>query len=164
MANLVAPHHSKSRKALKRIAKLGLPVQMDPFTGRPLLDEGVHEAWRPKIGNPFARHYGVLVCQGGIVTVYDLQADGGPRAIHFHDFAAGNVVYVTKSVTSPGDVHAALARLQEAWSARTVWNLFQNNCEHWAKWVVRGEKRSHQVEGLVTIGVIALAIRLLGGA
>ncbi len=164
MAYVVDPHFAPhSPKALKKIPKVGLPVQLEPSTGRPLIAEGIHEVWRPKIGNPFARHYGVLVCIWGTVTVFELQANDGPRAVQFHEFASGEPVYITRSIRPGWEFQAAFARLRQAWSRRSRWSLFQNNCEHWAKWVVRGEDRSDQVENFA-MAVFVLACCLLAKA
>jgi hypothetical protein len=42
------------------------------------------------------------------------------------------------------------------WSQRAKWTLFGNNCEHWARWVVRGEQRSTQIDGLAVVGLLVL--------
>src|SRR5579872_2198952 len=106
-------HRVRERKLMKR----GLPnqqsVRLNAFTGIPELPIGMHEVSRQKEYNPVGSHFGVLFVNYGGTWAYDLQFKGGPRiGISFQKFAAGKVVYVTRSIPLGPEMYQALDRLR----------------------------------------------------
>ena len=147
---------AKRKQAEKLI---GVRIDDDPRA----LPSGVYLIRRPKLFNPLGSHYGVLVVWYGVVTVYDLQDDEGPRkAITFAKFAENRPVFRMDSVP-PGDGSAAVFdRLNEAIDKYQDWRLWNNNCEHWARYVVTGVHTSGQTNGLGLLGGLAVLVMLAG--
>ena len=130
-----------------------------PYQG---LDDGLYLASQPaeKNGVPI-KHYCVLDV-GNILQ--HSQADGShPVVIHQTpphiraDWLANTGRWnVLGRVT---DVPGATCRLNEAF-ANPQYDLFGNNCEHFARFVTGGERRSDQVfwagVGVLAVGVLAL--------
>ncbi len=138
-----------------------------PYMPQVLIPFGIHLIRRPKIGNPSAWHYGLMVNCFGFPVAYDLQQDLGPRQISLQDFEDGQEAFIVKSLSAWPDIQVALARLQHAKIHMAVWRLFDNNCEHFAEYVMTGVKKSEQVDSLKWVAGVAgivLAIFLIGKA
>lgn len=151
------------RKALKRGLEIApVPMPLDCHS-RPDLRLGMFEIFRAKEFNPLGAHFGVLIRTLAGIFVYDLQNDEGPRqAISFEKYALGKQVYITRFIPPGPEMQAALKRLEEAVNQLSDWTLFENNCEHWAKYVVRGERTSGQSNGVKAIAAIAGIAILFG--
>lgn len=54
------------------------------------------------------------------------------------------------------DEKMACARIQEA-AKNPAYDLFGNNCEHFARFIATGKKESKQIQTVATIGLVALA-------
>jgi hypothetical protein len=57
----------------------------------------------------------------------------------------------------------ALRRMQESLKSPTNYDLFSDNCEHFARFVTTGKKESSQVQNAVIIGGGLVLLFLLGG-
>lgn len=91
--------------------------------------------------------------------------DGRPAVIHqvfpllrVDEFCGTGIWEVLGRIT---DEHMAFARMREA-AQNPRYDLFGNNCEHFARFVATGKRESLQLQGAVAIaGVIGLALMLL---
>jgi hypothetical protein len=148
---------------MKKIVKFqGTPVKTHPLTGQPVVPYGIHKVRRGKIGNPAAWHFGLLANLNGFPVAVDLQQDVGPRRISPDELAAGKTLYIMQSLTSPTEINAARARLDDALANMSVWRFFDNNCEHFIQYIVTGEKKSDQINGLKWAAGLAIAAWLFG--
>ena len=108
---------------------------------------------RPKL-NGFGKHYGVRVeyITGMFVDEYDKTAAGEFRKLTPEQFAERRPVTVESELEDDALIQAALARLDKARAGQVPFDIIGSNCEHFARYVVLGESKSKQVEG---VGVIA---------
>jgi hypothetical protein len=114
-------------------------------------------------------HHGIYVGRGRVVQ-YGGLSHGLRRApveeVALLQFARGRPIWFRLEEPRQFDrdevVHRARARLGE-----DRYNVLTNNCEHFCEWCVRGEPRSHQVDGLFAgccrarRGLVALLVRSL---
>ena len=114
-------------------------------------------------------HHGIYVGRGRVVQYGGLSHGlrrGPVEEVALLQFARGRPNWRGSSRRSQIDrdevVHRARARLGE-----DRYNVLTNNCEHFCEWCVRGEPRSHQVDGLFAMccrarrGLVALLVRSL---
>ncbi len=113
-------------------------------------------------------HYGVLDI--GNRTGLQGERDNGPIVIHLTNPEGlvrqplDTIRREWKILAGPAsDEEAALARMWEA-AANPTYNLTENNCEQFARYVIFGKHESKQLQavGWMTVGAVALAI-FLGG-
>ncbi len=119
------------------------------------LEPGIYHVTRPK--GPF-RHHGLLCVDvlGPGEVVIDLPASGIRRST-LAEFGAGQAVHLER--TRPADGAAALDRLRYMLGEGAVYSLLGFNCEHFVNYVLRGVKRSSQVD--VTLSAFAGTLLLL---
>jgi len=124
------------------------------------LPRGIYRVRRGKLGGP-GQHYGVLsvgVLAAGVAEVFDLGPKGFERS-SIEGWAHGKNVEVVDQCPDH-ELPVALGRLRDAVEAGRGYHLWNNNCEHFATWVVVGVHKSAQVDGvadvLVVVGVTAL--------
>lgn len=126
--------------------------------GRALLGvEEVRLAKRTKVGNPFAKHYGVYLrnCWGEELVV-DLNHEGGVRLKSLAEFANGRGVSFEHALHGD-ELEASLTRLNKM-CAQGEYHLVNNNCEHFAREVVTGATESLQVQFAGFLGVLCLLV------
>ena len=135
---------------------------LDPAREPPL---GAHLV-TPRLGYT---HHGIYVGRGRVVQ-YGGLSHGLRREpveeVALLQFARGRRIWLRLEEPRQFDrdevVHRARARLGE-----DRYNVLTNNCEHFCEWCVRGEPRSHQVDGLFATccrarrGLVALLVRSL---
>ena len=114
-------------------------------------------------------HHGIYVGRGRVVQYGGLSHGlrrGPVEEVALFQFARGRPIWLRLEEPRQFDrdevVHRARARLGE-----DRYNVLTNNCEHFCEWCVRGEPRSHQVDGLLATccrarrGLVALLVRSL---
>ena len=114
-------------------------------------------------------HHGIYVGRGRVVQyggVFLGLRRGPVEEVALLQFARGRAIWLRLEESRQFDrdevVHRARARLGE-----DRYNVLSNNCEHFCEWCVRGESRSHQVDGLFAMccrvrrGLVALLVRSL---
>lgn len=69
----------------------------------------------------------------------------------------------TATSTAENEI-GATARLQEALVSANPYDLFQNNCEHFARYVIMGKPESTQVKGALLFAGLLLGVIWLAGA
>lgn len=146
----------------KVVKKLGSPLYVFSAMGSWVIPFGIHLVRRQKLGNPLAWHYGLVVNYGGWPVAYDLQQDKGPRRISIEELAEGHELRIIRSLQDLSQMEAAMARLREALTTMADWRLFDNNCEHFAEYVMTGVKRSGQIESIKGVAGFVLVLFILG--
>jgi hypothetical protein len=116
---------------------------------------------RPKLSG-LGKHAGVLIEWLGGSFVVDRQSDRGLKFVSFEEFAHGRAVVAEATIEERSAVARAFERLKESLETAPGYDLFKRNCEHFARKVVFGEERSHQIEGVVLLAVLVAAIVVLG--
>ena len=114
-------------------------------------------------------HHGIYVGRGRVVQyggVFLGLRRGPVEEVALLQFARGRAIWLRLEESRQFDrdevVHRARARLGE-----DRYNVLTNNCEHFCEWCVRGEPRSHQVDGLFATccrarrGLVGLLVRTL---
>ena len=114
-------------------------------------------------------HHGIYVGRGRVVQyggVFLGLRRGSVEEVALLQFARGRAIWLrleeSRQFGRDEVVHRARARLGE-----DRYNVLTNNCEHFCEWCVRGEPRSHQVDGLFAMccrarrGLVALLVRSL---
>lgn len=120
------------------------------------------EVERAKRKGP-GRHLGVLVewMQGSFVV--ERHSDRGAHVISLADFSGGGAVTFGRSITAPSEIHLAHRRMCEILERAPGYDLFRRNCEHFARFVIHGQERSSQIDGLLTFGAIGLGLWIVLG-
>lgn len=117
---------------------------------------GVYLVSRPKIAGTVT-HYGILMNRSdGRRRVFQLSNDGF-RILPLKEFSAGARIEIHKRIP-PVQVKAALKRAEELVKQGGRYNALTNNCEHAARWVAQGKKKSGQGERAGILGLILLGI------
>ena len=114
-------------------------------------------------------HHGIYVGRGRVVQyggVFLGLRRGPVEEVALLQFARGRSILLRLQESGQFDpdevVYRARARLGE-----DRYNVLTNNCEHFCEWCVRGEPRSHQIDGLFARccrarrGPVALLVRSL---
>lgn len=107
-------------------------------------------------------HYGLLDVGGQLgypTGVYAAVFDLSPLKVRFRPFVATE----WQIIGWTHDVHAARTRFTEA-CADSTYRLFDNNCEHFARYVVSGTRESTQVKSLLAVACVIGLIMLLRNA
>lgn len=124
------------------------------------LPRGIYRLRRRKLGGP-GLHYGVLsvdILAAGVAEVIDLGPKGLGRS-GIQEWAHGKDVEVVGQCPD-GEIQIALGRLRDAVENGRGYHLWNNNCEHFATWIVVGVHKSAQVDGvadvLMVVGITAL--------
>lgn len=104
------------------------------------------------IDNKPGTHYAILDA-GNVLRRFGVTA---PTIYHLRP---EGLVWTTdlsqvQSVQKIDDESGAVARFQEALT-RPVYHLLTNNCEHFARFVARGDRSSGQAVALGVVGVVA---------
>lgn len=137
---------------------------MAPYRFRLALDqinpERVVLLRRPKLDR-IGDHYGVGVFASGRWWVLELDRDAGLRVMTFEEFKQGLEV-VTSTVRTGRAAVAAFNRAKRLVSQPGGYDLFANNCEHFARSVVFGKRASKQVEALMVAGSLFLLFAVAG--
>lgn len=102
---------------------------------------------RPK-RHGLGRHYGAMF---GSRVVLDLQKEG-IRAIPADEFAEGRRVLVEREVDGES-ARRALDRARTAGRHFPNYRFVDGNCEHFARYVVEGSRKSDQISMLLIAGV-----------
>lgn len=100
-------------------------------------------------------HHGIYAGEGKVIAHL---RDFGITECSFEEFAAGDEVFVIDHGSD--QIYTYPQALERARSMLGVggYNLFSNNCEHFATWCLTGQKRSLQVEKLLSLGLSLTAI------
>lgn len=127
---------------------LQLPIIHTSEFGQVYL-RGAAEVFRQKLNGPLT-HYGVAlelvdVFGGSAWRVLDLQPEG-PRLVEVGVFAAGRPFGSGQLITNPARLHRIATRAARASQAGVPFHLMEHNCEHFARYVLQGVKRSVQSE------------------
>ncbi len=118
-----------------------------------------HVAQCAILGHPAFQHFGTEIADGAIV---ENTLRHGYRRLESHAaFARGRMTWVQPSAAT-AEERAEAARRAESKIGQHAYNLFWNNCEHFASWCATGIAVSQQVvEG--TRKILG-AISMLAGA
>jgi hypothetical protein len=119
----------------------------------------MHYISRPKVPLGLGRHAGILIEGMFGAVVVERQADKGILALPVEAFSKGQQVHVEKSLSNPDEVDAAWDRLQVAVNEKG-YDLFKRNCEHLARGVIYGERRSVQAE-ILMVALIAVFVVMI---
>lgn len=118
----------------------------------------VHIVCREKLVG-VGTHYGVMVEYAGRSIepeCWELNIDG-LRRMTLGEFGQRRRVVREVSITDLRAVNAAIQRLNRSVLNPSIrYDLLQVNCEHWARGIVQGERRSSQISGLVGLGSLLL--------
>lgn len=83
----------------------------------------------------------------------------GPQLVPWECFDDGEQDFrVDDAISAEGSVEAAVMRAKQVLSDDVPYNLVLNNCEHTVNWVLYGERRSLQVEGIAKLGLVGIAV------
>jgi uncharacterized protein YycO len=116
-----------------------------------------HVAQCAILGHPAFRHFGIEIAAGAIV---ENTLRHGYRRLESHAaFARGRVTWVQPSAAT-AEERAEAARRAESKIDQHAYNLFCNNCEHFASWCATGIAVSQQViEGTrKVLGAISMLV------
>jgi lecithin:retinol acyltransferase len=133
---------------------------------------------RRKLAGP-GRHFGILLefIDGEFGYSFGL-TDGwnfsnGPEFVDLSpqgvsskslsEFAQGHDVRLEHTLTDTLEVHDAHMRLCSIWNEPQGYHLLKRNCEHAARYVVLGTRRSPQVDGVLMLAGLALFCILVSG-
>jgi len=124
---------------------------------------GIHLIRRGKIVGP-GWHYGVLSV--GVVSlgedIIDLNRGGEVRHWTSLEVWAKGREFQRAATCARDDIDGALARMRAAIDDGAGYHLLQNNCEHFARWIVTRNRASFQVSHTVlALAGIALLILVL---
>ncbi|HTL51507.1 MAG TPA: hypothetical protein VL860_02915 [Planctomycetota bacterium] len=113
---------------------------------------------RPMVGRPFLRHTGVLIRKLGLVV--DVADDiHGPIVTPLAEFIALGPTEFGPEVSAEHGAAQRLIACHEHWGGYELWS---KNCEHFANFVLHGNRVSDQVD-LFLSAAAGLAV-LAGGA
>jgi len=101
-------------------------------------------------------HYGVLLTEDDRDVVFQL-APGGYAEIPYEEFRQGKPL-TFHAGRSLHHAPAIMGRLRALTSNRPRYNLFHNNCEHAARWILEGKLVSTQLRGPFGRGLEFLGI------
>lgn len=102
-------------------------------------------------------HHGIDRGDGWVI---DFPPGGQVRFVQMPDFARGAAVQVVPH-TGPKYLRHQIIRRAESRLGRGGWDLFSNNCEHFANWCVKGIVESPQVQALALMAGFILLARML---
>jgi hypothetical protein len=125
----------------------------------PLTAEQVALFRRPKLDG-IGDHYGVGIFTSGRWWVLELDRDAGLRGMAFEEFEQGFEV-ATLAVRTGRAAVAACNRAERLASQPGGYDLFTNNCEHFARSVVIGKRVSKQSDLLLTLGLLFMAFAVV---
>jgi hypothetical protein len=134
-----------------------MPSTTVPFSNLP---DGLYLVKRPS-QYPLIEHYGVLIVGqplwsfgyfGGEPVMLH-RTDIGVRA----DWAVNMGSWNNLGQVPPHLVPSAVARFSAALQEND-YNLFTNNCEHFARFVTQGKKQSTRVNAVAVLSVAGLAL------
>ena len=118
-----------------------------------------HVAQCTILGHPAFRHFGTEIADGAIVE--NTLRHGYRRLESRPAFARGRMTWVQPSAAT-AEERVEAARRAESKIGQHAYNLFWNNCEHFASWCATGIAVSQQViEGMRKV---LGAISMLAGA
>lgn len=103
------------------------------------------------------RHYGARVGR----AVFELQKLEGVRRLRIEEFARGQSVTVEREVRGES-ARAALIRLRATPGHFSRYRFLDGNCEHFARYVVDGLRKSDQISALLAacvLGVLLFALK-----
>ena len=110
---------------------------------------------RPKLSG-FGEHWGVQLPDARVVH----RTTTGNEVVSFRDFAQGRSVREVKKA-KPEQYGSVMLRVNSALRAPAQYRLLDNNCEHFATWLLDGEPESPQVSGAAILGLTLLALNAL---
>lgn len=122
---------------------------------------GVHLVKHRKLGVPTAWHFGVAFEFEGSSRIYIVELQGdGLQTLTLQDFALGRNVEVLRTIQHPRLIDAAVRRLNYLIYRVEAprFNLFLQNCEHFARFVVEGKGQSKQIRKVATVGILVGAV------
>lgn len=132
-----------------------------PFQGLP---DGLYLAKRPALSVKVVEHYGVIDI--GNRLGYPLPPQTGDNPVVVHQCAEGLKAEFLSGTWNVElrieDESGATARIQTA-MATPNYDLFGNNCEHFARFVANGVRESKQLQAAAIVSLAAFAIWGLSG-
>jgi hypothetical protein len=127
-----------------------------PYQG---LADGLYLAKRPALTTKIVDHFGVIDI--GNRLGYPLPPMAEPTPVVIHQTAEGLKAEVLSGQWNIeariDDESGAKARIQTA-MATPDYDLFGNNCEHFARFIASGVKESKQLQVAAFVGIAGLAI------
>lgn len=103
---------------------------------------------RPKLAGP-GEHVGVQLPSGHVAH----RTPEGNFLVSFEDFACGRPVRVLRNADLSQQA-AITARVAATCNQPAQYRLSDNNCEHYATWLMDGAPESPQVAGLATLALV----------
>ncbi len=138
-------HHTERGWPNSRVAAIGFASRGDPPTAI------LHVTRRA--GGGLLVHHGVLVVdRRSCFSVYELLPRCGLRRTSVVDFGRGMPIYVRAATETWYQLAAAWKRLQIAYQLqRELWRYdpLECNCEHFARHILFGRRRSYQVDRVI---------------
>lgn len=124
----------------------------------------VHLVRRRKVSVPVGWHLGAAFEyeEPACLHIVELQRDG-LQTLTLQDFANDRTVEILRTIQNPRLVGAAIRRLKYFIDRAGILSydpLFRN-CEHFARFVVEGKRRSVQVRTILIFGIVAGVAGLL---
>lgn len=110
---------------------------------------------RPK-DFPLVDHWGVQLPDGRVIHL----TPEGIKLESFEQFVDGRH-WKEICLADPHRTSQIIWRANEALRRGSTYRLVDQNCEHFASWLLGGEPKSPQIKGLVHLGLIALALATL---
>lgn len=114
--------------------------------------------WRLKLDGRIGRHYGVLLPSGHVAH---LSPHGVVAIVSLAEFAQRLAVTLEKA--APDDRHLQIQwRAQQSVGRVLPYDLWTQNCQHYATWVIGEKPESSQVNAavcLLLLGTLALLAR-----
>lgn len=114
-------------------------------------------ARRRKLNGAPGMHYGVALLDstGSVLSVLDIVKGGAPSCRSLTEFSGGLPVEFIESPINGVELEGFASRVSDLDLGRLGWtyHLMARNCEHFARFLLRGESTSKQVS---TLALIAL--------
>jgi hypothetical protein len=109
---------------------------------------------RPKHSG-FGEHWGVQLPEGAVIH----RTTQGVELVGLHEFAQGRAVREVKRAKSEA-YPEIMERVCEALQQPYGYRLLDDNCEHFATWLIGEKRESPQVMGWAAASAVVLALSL----
>jgi Lecithin retinol acyltransferase len=96
----------------------------------------------------------------GYVEIINNVKAGGITVSDWNQFSGGRLVFLVKQASSPAHVEQILARAES--SLGKPYNLFGQNCEHFASFAFNGKPQSDSIRLLGAVAAGVVIVKLLG--
>lgn len=121
---------------------------------------GIFLVKKPSVKIPLADHYGVLVAgnplmQFGIPSYEPVIIHRTPEMRV--ETAESTGAWQMVDEVPPDQTYSAISRATEVFG-EPGWSVLNNNCEHTARYITSGEKKSTQVENFFAIALLSVVL------